>query len=468
MNDPLLLLALILGLGALTLVVWGARRSTVAPMLSITWSIHSILWCVLPLLIQQFLAQAIENAAGPLSRAQLAVLHSSLLLILALVFLAISKPQVEGVTHFFDRLSPPAPKMFWPILVALVLLVAIEVVMSRVEGASFAEAVAFAVTADSSDLAQSGLLSVTLGILLGFAIALVSMGRARGVTRNTLVVAWMVIITFSGFAISRGARSVVLMPVAVGLFAIATLQGKARRKAISVLAVVGFFTVVIGAPIAGIMGLARGGSGTISVELINEAYGVVFGGSTIAKQIALVAEETNRKFDAIGPGVELLAMEPIGSAGMRPFLSAGVSPVPRLLYPTKPVPTSRNGTYLGTPYRIAAKAYGDPELGMVMPVSATAVSLWEFGVLGPLVFLLANIVYLVFFNTLLLSRNVLARALGISMLGLPNAEFFVSPPSAVLQNDLRMVLLMSLLALALLTWDMLAKSGAISRRVLSA
>ncbi|MDQ6610841.1 MAG: hypothetical protein M3Y64_00290 [Gemmatimonadota bacterium] len=464
MRDPFLILALILGVGAMTIVVWGARRATVAPLLSITWSIHSILWCILPLIIQQFLSEAIENSVGPLSRNQLAVLHSSLLLVLAIGFLAIRRPQVSAVTQFFDRTSPGIGRMFWPMIAALGLLVAVELGLSKVEGASFAEAVAFSVTADSSELAQSGLLSVLLGILLGFAIALISMGRARGVTRNTLVAAWSGLMAFSGFSISRGSRSVVLLPVAVGLIAISTLHGKARRSAITALVIVGCITVVIGAPVAGIMGLARGGSGALSFELVQEAYSVVFGGSTVGRQIEVLAEETNRKFDAVGPGVELLALEPIGSAGLRPFLSAGVSAVPRILYPSKPVPTSRDGTYLGTPYRIAAKAYGDPEVGMVVPVSATAISLWEFGVLGPLVFLLANMVNLVFFNTLLLSGNVFARALGISMLGLPNAEFFVAPPSSVLQNDLRMVLLMSLLALSLLAWDMLVKSGVISRR----
>ncbi|MEP6765484.1 MAG: hypothetical protein ABJB66_14310, partial [Gemmatimonadaceae bacterium] len=139
-----------------------------------------------------------------------------------------------------------------------------------------------------------------------------------------------------------------------------------------------------------------------------------------------------------------------------------------VLYPTKPVPTSRDGTYFGTPYRIAAKAYGDPERGMVVPVSATAISLWEFGPVGLLVLLVTNVFNLVFFNTLLLSQNVFARALGISMLGLPNAEFFFSPPSSVLQNSLRMMLLMSLLALALLTWNMIAKTRILAARSIKA
>ncbi|MEP6763631.1 MAG: hypothetical protein ABJB66_04925, partial [Gemmatimonadaceae bacterium] len=329
MTDPFLILALILGLGALTLIIWSASRTSVAPLLSITFSIHTILWCLLPLLIQQFLSEAIVNSTGPLSRNQLAVLHSSLLLLLALLFLAIRRPQLEPVTQFFDRMAPGVSKMFWPMTIAFALIIAVELGLSKIEGASFAEAVAFSVTADNSELAQSGLLSVALGLLLGFSIALISIGRNRGVTRGTLLAAWGGLIAFSGFSISRGSRTVVLLPMAVGLVAISTLHGKSRRKAISALLVVGVLCIAIGAPVAGIMGVARGGTGTISIELIQEAYDLVFGGSTLRRQVEVLGEEVNRKFDAIGPGVELLAMEPIGSAGVRPFLSAGVSAIPR-------------------------------------------------------------------------------------------------------------------------------------------
>ncbi|MEP6778575.1 MAG: hypothetical protein ABJC26_01705 [Gemmatimonadaceae bacterium] len=464
MSDPFLVLALILALGALALVIWGAKKSTVAPLISITFSIHIVLWCVLPLFIQQFLTDPIVNATGPLSRVQLAVLHSSALLAFSLLFLAVRKPQLEPITHFFDRLAPNVGKMFWPMLIALTLIIVVELGVSKVGGASFAESVAFSVTADNNELAQNGLLSVALELLLGFSIALISMGRSRGVTRGTLLGAWGGLIAFSGFSLSRGSRTVVLLPIAVGLVAISTLQGKARRKAARTLSIVGVLCIVIGAPVAGIMGVVRGGTGTISFELIQDGYDLVFGGSTASRRVEVIAEEVNRKFDAIGPGVELLAMEPIGSAGPRPFLSSGLSAIPRVLYPDKPVPTSRDGTYLGTPYRIAAKAYGDPEKGMVVPVSAVAISLWEFGIVGILILLVANVISIALFNTLLLSQNVFARALGISMLGLPNAEFFFTPPSSVLQNSLRLLLLMSLLALALLTWDMIAKTRLVSTR----
>src|SRR5438128_1247523 len=97
MSTPYLFLALILGVANVMLVVWGGRRKTVAPLISITWAVHGILWCILPLLIQPFI-NPIENSSGPLSRAQLAVLHSSLLLLLVLAHLAMKNPRVGRVT----------------------------------------------------------------------------------------------------------------------------------------------------------------------------------------------------------------------------------------------------------------------------------------------------------------------------------------------------------------------------------
>ena len=468
MVDPFLLFALILGAASVALVVWGSRRSGVAPLLSLTWCIYGILWCVLPLMLQPLLREPIANSAGPLSRAQLAVLHSSLLLVLALVHLAFKAPRIDAVTRFFDRRAPNPARMFWPLVLSLVLLTGVELALSKLNGSTFADQTLFPVTADAGELAQSGLLSVVLITLVGFAIAVISMNRDQGATRASLLVAWAQLFVFSGFAVSRGLRSAVLMPMVVGIVALSTLRGRARRRATGMVAVAGLVTIVLGAPIAGVMGYLRSGTDAVSIDLVLDAYQAVFGGNSVGQQVSLLLEETNRKFDAVGPGVELLAMEPPGFAGVAPFMSASVSAIPRALYQSKPVPTSRDGTYLGTPYRIAAKAYGDPELGMVVPVSATAIALWEFGILGPIVFLLMNIINLVCLNTLLLSRNILARALGISMLGLPAAEFFIAPPSLVLQNNLRLVLLVSVLAIALLAWEMFEKSAVFSNRPLSA
>lgn len=453
------LLAILLSVCALVVVIWGARRRGVAPTLSIAWVIHILLWNTASLVLQLLLAEPVENSHGPLSRTQLTLLHTSALLIIGVIFLAYRQPYAKPITQFFDRVAPPASKLFWPTVIALALLVITELGQLSITGSSFAEIQAFSVTADAAALGQNALLASVMAIAVGYFLALLTLGRNNGVTRETLIMAWLGVLIFCGFSIAHGVRAVVLLPVAAGVITLSTLKGRARRRATTVLLIAGAVTTVVGAPVAAIMGFLRGRPSDISADLLLDTYNAVAGESTILEQAQLALTEVNRKFDAIGPGIELLAMEPPGTAGLQPLFSASLSPIPRVLFPTKPVPISRDGTYIGTPYRIAATPYGDPEIGMVVPVSASAIALWEFGSLGPLMFIVANILNLFFLNTVFLSRNVIARALGISMLGLPNAEFFFASPSMLLQNGLRLALFLTVLAVVALAWKMLAQSS---------
>ena len=459
MSTATSLLAILISICAIGVAVWGGRRRAVAPTLSITWVIHILLWNTASLVLQLLLAEPVENSRGPLSRTQLSLMHTALLLVIGVVFLAYRQPSLKPVTNFFDRVAPPIRALLWPTVAALVALVATELGQSSLVGSSFTEIQAFAVTADASSLGQNALLASVMAIVVGYLLALLTLGRDSGVSRNVLILAWAGVLIFCGFSIAHGVRAVVLLPVAAGLITLSTLHGRSRRRATTVLLVAGAITTVVGAPIAAIMGVVRGGQTDVSADLLVDAFNAVAGQSTALEQAQLALTEINRKFDAVGPGIELLAMEPPGTGGLQPLFSASLSPIPRVLFPSKPVPISRDGTYLGTPYRIAAKPYGDPEVGMVMPVSATAITIWEFGSLGPLVFVLANVLNLMLLNTVFLSRNVLARALGISMLGLPNAEFFFASPSMLLQNGMRLALFLTVLAIAALAWKMLAAAN---------
>lgn len=457
MSNSVQLLTVLLSVTSIALVIWGGRRANVAPLITIAWVLHCTLWLVTPLVLQLVLEEPVVNSEGPLSRAQLSLLASGSMLALAVCYLGLRRPLAVPVTRFFDDYAPPASKLFWPTAISTVLLAVIERALSARAGASFAEVVAFAVTADNSQQAQSGLLGTLEGMLVGYAIAVISMGRKTGVTRNTLIMAWLSVATFCAFMIARGTRSTVFLPIVLGLVALSALHGRTRRRAAIALAIGGAALITVGAPVAAIMGAARGGTGGISLQLIEEAYYVTIGSRSPYEQFQLLAIEINRKFDAIGPGVELLAMEPPGSAGVTPILSATFSPVPRALYLTKPVPTSRDGTYLGTPYRVAAKAYGNVDVGMIVPVSAPAIAVWEFASVGPLIFVLMNLFNLVLLNTVFNSRNVIARSLGVSILSLPTAELFIGPPSLLLQLGLRLMMFLTLLALVSMGWRLLVQ-----------
>ena len=460
-------LSALLSIVAILLIVWGGRRQSVAPLITIAWVLHCTLWFVTPLVTGLLMAEPVINSAGPFSREQLALISSASMLVLVVCHIGLRRPLVAPVTRFFDEHAPAASTLFWPTAIVTLTLAFVERALAARAGGSFADAVAFAVTADNSQQAQSGLLGTVEGMLIGYAIAVISMGRKSGVTRNTLLMAWCSIAVFCGFMIARGTRSTVFLPIVLGLVAISALRGRTRKRATIAVAVGGFVLIAVGAPVAAIMGVARGGTGEISLELVQEAYAVALGSRSTSERFQLLAVEVNRKFDAIGPAVELLAMEPPGSAGVTPLLSATLSPIPRALYLTKPVPTSRDGTYLGTPYRIAAKAYGDVEVGMIVPVSAPAIAVWEYGGVGLVVFLIINLFSLVLINTVFMSRNVIARSLGVSLLGLPTAELFIGPPSLMVQLALRLILYLAVVAVVMLGWRLLWSKNSARRFAVS-
>lgn len=461
MDDYLTVLAVLVSCTSVGLVLWSGRRKAVSPVLTLAWAIYGILWCVCPLVLRLWLGSEGTDSDGPVSWEALAILQAGLMLVLVLAHLGVRDPVVSGIPRLFDKYAPLTTRLIWPTAAAFVALIAVEVGMNRLTGGTFGEVTAFSLTADSAQLARIGLLETLLGFLVSYALALLSLGRRAGVTRGVLTLAWALVLIHSGFSLLRGLRSVALLPLVAGLIAFTALQGRARVRAGLAVGALGIVTLLLGAPIAGVLGLTRTSAASgLSVDLIRDGYAVVLGDISGAARFRLLAGEVNRKFDAISPGVELLALEPPGTGGMRPLLSAAVAPIPRIVYPTKPVPTSRDGTYLGTPYRIAAQAYGDPEIGMVVPVSAPAIALWELGLVGLLVLLLMNLVNLLLVNSFLVAHNVVLRALGISLLGLPTSEFFVGPPSSLLRDDLRLVVLAGALAAVSMVLYGAARRGA--------
>jgi len=225
-----------------------------------------------------------------------------------------------------------------------------------------------------------------------------------------------------------------------------------RRFRLSIVAAAVALTVLVGGPIAGAIGLVRGlGNTALTADVVKQSYQHGMSWRSGRERANLVLIEANRKLDSFQPGIELLRIEPTGTGGFLPIVSAVLSPIPRAVYPSKPVPTSRDGTYLGTPYRIAARAYGDPELGMVVPVTPVAIALWEHGAAGLLLLWVANLIHLLLVNSFLLAPSPIMRALSISVLSLPTAEFFLAPTASIIRDDLRLLFLAGVVVVLLVT-----------------
>lgn len=460
MSGALAVLALVASSLSMGILVWSRRRAWTSPLLILGWLTHGLLWSMLPGVYRVADGIGLPETPGAMAWGWMAVLQAAFLLTLVLAHLGLRRPAIPAVPAFFDRVAPGPRRVLQAAVTAFVLLIIVELAVNRTTGATFGEATAFSVTASSSELAKAGLLETVLSFLVAFGLAIISLGRPYGLTRVTILLGYGLVVAHAAFGLTRGLRSVVLLPVVAGLIGITTLHGKDRRRAVSVVALVAVITVVLGAPVATALGVVRGfASPSLSFESLREGLQTAVAGTPLGTQITFVAAEVNRKFDAVGPGVELLALEPPETAGPTPLLSAMLSPIPRVLYPDKPVPTSRDGTYLGTPYRVAAKAYGDPEVGMVVPVTASAISLWELGWAGIVLLLVANVLNLVVLNSCLLTTNVVVRALGISLLGLPTAEFLIAPTSSIVRDLLRLSVMLAGIAFCFLCIRGLARSA---------
>ena len=277
MPSPELVLSILLSIATLLLIIWGGRRATVSPLITMTWVLHCVLWFLLPVVLQLLLTEPVVNSPGPLNREQLNLLSAGSMFALAVCFIGLRRPVAQPVVRFFDDHAPPLSRLFWPTAIVLVIFVVVEWAMTRLAGNSFSEVSAFVVQSDNSQQAQFGLLGTVETMLIGYSIALVSMGTRSGVTRGTMILAWTSVGIFCAFMIARGTRSTVFLPIVLGLVALSALHGRKRRRAAIALAIGSCAMIAVGAPVAAIMGVARGGSGGVSLDLIQEAYDVTIG-----------------------------------------------------------------------------------------------------------------------------------------------------------------------------------------------
>jgi hypothetical protein len=118
--------------------------------------------------------------------------------------------------------------------------------------------------------------------------------------------------------------------------------------------------------------------------------------------------------------------------------------------PDKPVPTSFNREQSGIPYVRAALDFGDIDLGMVVPVSASVVTLWELGYWGLPLFVVINILTIRFADAMLRSRSVLMGTFGIMLLAFPTFEYVVQPIAGIVRDVLRIGVYLAVAGVALL------------------
>ena len=431
-------------------VMWEVlrRRRDVSPLLALALLSYLFLWNAYPAMYGITLLEWADSRASRDVYERLVVIHLATLLLTLTIFAFLPSRILGGVRDALGRSrSEPGTAVRALAVGGLVYVVGVRHTLS-LRGGSYFEAASFVMSAGSTEAGQIAILDIVSYFVLCLSMACIvdSWPRQR---RTIALLAWGVIAVDVVSSLLQAMRAVILLPVTL---LIATNLQRAREGRATrwkgVVLVLGA-TVLVAPLLAAAVGVIRlGGSGSLDVKAVQQGYDVVVANLTLEQRVRLAAQELNTKFDAFTYGAVLLESDGIGTAGWKPYSSSLLSPIPRLLLPDKPVPTSKNGDNSGTPYRVAGQPYGNIELGMVVPVSPAGVTLWELGYWGLVLVVLMNLLAFTVANSLLAAPSLAARALGVSLLSLPTTEFLYGAPSGLVRDLLRVALYLLLLWVA--------------------
>lgn len=162
-----------------------------------------------------------------------------------------------------------------------------------------------------------------------------------------------------------------------------------------------------------------------------------------------VVDQAIGKFDSISTGAFLVEASGAGFAGWKPYQGAFLAVIPRMILPDKPVPGSVDGTFWGHPSRIIPAVIGIGSDSASMGVSPAATAIWQFGFGGLLFLVIANVANLYLVNSLLLSSSLIAKTLGISLLGIPALVTVFASPDVLIMSAERVLVMYAFVYLAI-------------------
>jgi hypothetical protein len=300
-------------------------------------------------------------------------------------------------------------------------------------GTNYVEANAFSVMSEGTGAAASlGILFFISTILQAFLVSCLLTPFPRQ-PRIIAPLLWIWLLFMTATEVLVGSRMSLMVPCVVLLMWVH--QRRISRTAlVAIYGGIVFFMATVGVLLTIVIAQIRA-QNTITVAAARqESQQVVSDGTSRAEQLWTFFDHIYLKFDSIGPGAMLVEGRGAGSAGVKPWIGAALSVVPRRILASKPVPGSNDGTYRGTPQRIMAADLGyDPDFGNV-GVSPAAISIWQFGLLGLVPLILINALNMRMMNSLLMTRSVFTRMLPLIVLNIPAFTGVYSNGDAILMG----------------------------------
>jgi hypothetical protein len=328
--------------------------------------------------------------------------------------------------------------MTWLVLGAVFVSLLIRKMVLGIVGTSYVEANAFSVVSEGTSSAASlGILFFLSTILQAFLICCLLTPYPRQ-PKLIAPLLWVWLLLMTATEVLVGSRMAVMVPCVILLMWVH--QRRISRTAlVAIYGGIVFFMATVGVLLTIVIAQIRT-QNTITVAAASrESQQMVGDDKSRAEQLWTFFDHIYLKFDSIGPGSMLVEGRGAGVAGVRPWIGAVLSVVPRRILPSKPVPGSIDGTYRGTPQRIMAVDLGyDADFGNV-GVSPAAISIWQFGMLGLIPLILINTLNLRLMNSLLMGRTVFTRMLAVMVLNIPAFTGVFSNGDAILMGAQRAV-----------------------------
>lgn len=435
------------------------RNRFISPILANSLVIYILFWNAFPFLYSIFMRDRTDSIISNPTYQKVVFIQLfsvfSILMLLNILAKFRTKPQLLPFPQGKDT---NADIVLVQLVIMLIFLLLGNIYSISTVGFTFLERVQYVVSDSNKENALGAFFSALNSyILIPFAIACI-FSRIRTLRDNKWIMRLSVAIVAIHicFMIIFGMRSFIFMPIVliVIYWRVYTLKlGRVAKFTVVTLIIM----LLLVAPFLSRSLMTIRAMKSYSVhDILEISPSDLF--STVGEYSPGALDDIYTKFSSFEQGTTLLEIEGTSHVGMSLISSALTSPIPRMLYPTKPVPFSSNGEYSGVPYYLVPSLRGVDLPGNVVPVPPSTIALWELGNMGLFLMIVFNVVNLLFMNYFLKSELLLYRTAGFFMLTIPTFEFLLAPTGWIIKEALRIFGLIFIIKLLLLI-------GSANRRV---
>lgn len=411
----------------------------VSQLLATSLTIYLLFWNIFPFLYSYFMPTRTDNVIfSTVYQKIVFVQFLSLILILSMLnFLTRLKFNIQSNAPCKVEAIHPRVVVFL-LVIALITLLFIKNFFIQKIGFTFIERAEYTLSNDNKEGGLVALFGVLNSYIVPFAFACIFLYARQNYNVWITRLAFVIVSVHIGYSFVFGTRSVLFLPII--LMILYWKEGFLSLKIPQKVAI--FFLTLFLVFMAPFLSLNLRSVRSLQSYSPSDVASInPFAGGSSWESIPLdILDDIYMKFSSFQYGTALLQVEGEERVGCSLIISSIMSPIPRFLYPLKPVPFSSNGEYSGAPYYVVANILNPSFRGYIVPVPASTIALWELGFVGLGLMILFNIINLFLANNCLKSSSLMYKSIGFFMLAMPTFEFLIAPTGWIIKEGLRIVL----------------------------